>query len=69
MYVLAGIHYLLLGLTFNYGTMLGWAAVTGGVAWTIVLPLYISCMAWTLAYDTIYAHQVSKVLKHRNTGA
>ena len=43
--------------------MLGWAAVTGGVDWTIVLPLYISCMAWTLAYDTIYAHQVSKVLK------
>lgn len=55
--------YLLLGLTFNYGTMLGWAAVTGGVDWTIVLPLYISCMAWTLAYDTIYAHQVSKVIK------
>lgn len=47
----------MLGLTFNYGNMLGWSAVTGGVDWTIVLPLYISCLAWTLHYDTIYAHQ------------
>ncbi|XP_063436044.1 4-hydroxybenzoate polyprenyltransferase, mitochondrial-like [Mytilus trossulus] len=47
----------MLGLTFNYGTMLGWAAVTGGIDWTVVLPLYIGSMAWTLSYDTIYAHQ------------
>ncbi|CAG2254680.1 unnamed protein product [Mytilus edulis] len=37
--------------------MLGWAAVTGGIDWTVVLPLYIGSMAWTLSYDTIYAHQ------------
>ena len=48
----------LIGLTFNYGAMLGWTAVHGAVDWPI-LPLYMSCLLWTLIYDTIYAHQVS----------
>ncbi|XP_070553766.1 4-hydroxybenzoate polyprenyltransferase, mitochondrial-like [Ptychodera flava] len=48
---------LFLGITFNWGAMLGWAAVQGSCDWTAVLPLYISCIAWTLFYDTIYAHQ------------
>jgi 4-hydroxybenzoate polyprenyltransferase len=47
----------LLGLTFNYGAMLGWCAVKGDLDWPI-LPLYASCLLWTLVYDTIYAHQV-----------
>jgi 4-hydroxybenzoate polyprenyltransferase len=45
-----------LGLTFNWGALLGYAAVTG----TVVLPsvlLYISGIFWTLGYDTIYAIQ------------
>ncbi|KAL3853400.1 hypothetical protein ACJMK2_016943 [Sinanodonta woodiana] len=46
----------MLGLTFNYGAMLGWCAVKGSVHWPI-LPLYASCLCWTLVYDTIYAHQ------------
>ncbi|XP_075668232.1 4-hydroxybenzoate polyprenyltransferase, mitochondrial-like [Castanea sativa] len=46
-----------LGLTFNWGALLGWAAVKGSLDPAIVLPLYISGVFWTLVYDTIYAHQ------------
>jgi 4-hydroxybenzoate polyprenyltransferase len=45
-----------LGLAFNWGALLGWAAVTGGLTWTPVI-LYGAGIAWTLGYDTIYAHQ------------
>ena len=45
-----------LGLTFNYGALLGWAAVEGGIGWPAGL-LYAGGIAWTLGYDTIYAHQ------------
>ncbi|CAL1534537.1 unnamed protein product [Lymnaea stagnalis] len=47
----------MLGLTFNYGALLGWASVKASVDWSICLPLYFSCIIWTLIYDTIYAHQ------------
>ncbi|KAL2515736.1 4-hydroxybenzoate polyprenyltransferase [Forsythia ovata] len=46
-----------LGLTFNWGALLGWAAVRGSLDPAIVLPLYASGVFWTLVYDTIYAHQ------------
>lgn len=49
---------LVLGLTFNWGALLGWAAVTGSQAWSTTLPLYAAGVSWTLVYDTIYAHQV-----------
>ena len=45
-----------LGLTFNWGVLVGWAAVTDGLAWPAVA-LYGAGIAWTLGYDTIYAHQ------------
>ena len=45
-----------LGLTFNWGALLGWAAVSGGLDWPAVA-LYIAGLFWTLGYDTIYAHQ------------
>ena len=45
-----------LGLAFNWGALLGWAAVTGALAWAPAL-LYAGGIAWTLGYDTIYAHQ------------
>jgi len=45
-----------LGLNFNWGALLGWAAATGGLAWPPVL-LYFGGIFWTLGYDTIYAHQ------------
>lgn len=45
-----------LGLAFNWGALLSWSAVHDGLAWPAVL-LYLGGIAWTLAYDTIYAHQ------------
>jgi 4-hydroxybenzoate polyprenyltransferase len=45
-----------LGITFNWGALLGWAAATGSLDWP-ALALYAGGIAWTLAYDTIYAHQ------------
>lgn len=45
-----------LGLTFNWGALLGWAAVTGSLDWPPVL-LYCAGLFWTLGYDTLYAHQ------------
>ncbi|XP_047446864.1 4-hydroxybenzoate polyprenyltransferase, mitochondrial [Mugil cephalus] len=48
---------LVLGLTFNWGALLGWSAVKGFCDWSVCLPLYFSGVMWTLIYDTIYAHQ------------
>jgi 4-hydroxybenzoate polyprenyltransferase len=45
-----------LGLAFNWGALLGWAAHAGGLA-TAPLLLYAAGISWTLFYDTIYAHQ------------
>ncbi|MGB8366502.1 MAG: 4-hydroxybenzoate octaprenyltransferase [Rhizomicrobium sp.] len=45
-----------LGLTFNWGALLGFAARTGHLAWPAFV-LYAACFFWTLGYDTIYAHQ------------
>lgn len=45
-----------LGITFNFGVLMGWAAMTGIVEWPSLI-LYIACIFWTLGYDTIYAHQ------------
>ncbi|CAN1812299.1 4-hydroxybenzoate polyprenyltransferase, mitochondrial [Linum perenne] len=46
-----------LGLTFNWGALLGWSAIRGSLDPAIVVPLYMSGVFWTLVYDTIYAHQ------------
>tara|TARA_B100000780_G_scaffold86764_1_gene59656 strand:+ start:77 stop:1033 length:957 start_codon:yes stop_codon:yes gene_type:complete len=45
-----------LGIAFNWGALLGWVAHTGRLEWPAII-LYISGIAWTLFYDTIYAHQ------------
>ena len=45
-----------LGLTFNWGALMGWSAVTGSLAWPAAA-LYGAGIVWTLGYDTIYAHQ------------
>ena len=45
-----------LGLAFNWGALLGWVAHSGRLDWPAVL-LYLAGIAWTLFYDTIYAHQ------------
>jgi 4-hydroxybenzoate polyprenyltransferase len=45
-----------LGLTFNWGALLGFAAVEGRLGVPSVL-LYLGGLFWTLGYDTIYALQ------------
>jgi 4-hydroxybenzoate polyprenyltransferase len=45
-----------LGLAFNWGALVGYAAVTGTLSWAAVA-LYVGGVAWTLIYDTIYAMQ------------
>ncbi|MEM7641201.1 MAG: 4-hydroxybenzoate octaprenyltransferase [Pseudomonadota bacterium] len=45
-----------LGLAFNWGALLAWAAFTGSLSLAPVL-LYLGGIAWTLFYDTIYAYQ------------
>jgi 4-hydroxybenzoate polyprenyltransferase len=45
-----------LGLAFNWGALLAWTAETGTLAWPAII-LYAAGIAWTLFYDTIYAHQ------------
>ncbi len=45
-----------LGLTFNWGAIMGWAAVTGRIGMGAML-LYAAGFCWTMVYDTIYAHQ------------
>ena len=45
-----------LGLAFNWGALLGWVAHSGRLDWPPVF-LYLAGIAWTLFYDTIYAHQ------------
>jgi 4-hydroxybenzoate polyprenyltransferase len=45
-----------LGLAFNWGALLAWAAHAGEVP-PAAVALYLGGIAWTLYYDTIYAHQ------------
>jgi 4-hydroxybenzoate polyprenyltransferase len=47
---------LVLGLTFKWGALVGWSAARGTVEWPAVV-LYLGSVAWTIGYDTIYAHQ------------
>jgi hypothetical protein len=53
---------LILGMAFNWGALLGWSAVNGSCNWPVCLPLYAAGICWTIVYDTIYAHQVNRVM-------
>lgn len=44
-------------MAFNWGALLGSSAVLGVCDWQVALPLYAGSIAWTIVYDTIYAHQ------------
>lgn len=50
---------IILGITFNWGALLGWAAIKNDLAWPAFW-LWIGGIFWTLIYDTIYAHQDKK---------
>ncbi|MFD1746680.1 4-hydroxybenzoate octaprenyltransferase [Rhizobium helianthi] len=45
-----------LGLAFSWGALMGWAALYGSLGWPAFW-LYCAAVAWTIGYDTIYAHQ------------
>lgn len=45
------------GVVFNWGALLGSVAVLDSVNLALVLPLHAGGLAWTLVYDTLYAHQ------------
>ncbi len=47
---------LFLGITFNWGIIMAWAAVNNNITHEIII-LYISAIFWTLGYDTIYGAQ------------
>ena len=47
---------LFLGLTFNWGIIMGWAALTENISIEPII-LYLSAIFWTLGYDTIYGLQ------------
>jgi len=45
-----------LGLTFNWGIVMAWTAMTNNIS-TEIIVLYLSAIFWTLGYDTIYGTQ------------
>ncbi len=47
---------IVLGLVFNWGALMGYAAVRDSLSLAPVL-LYLGGIGWTIGYDTIYAHQ------------
>ena len=47
---------LFLGITFNYGLLLGWTAIYGEVS-LIPIIFYFGAIFWTLGYDTVYGFQ------------
>jgi len=47
---------LFLGITFNYGIILGWTSVNEDLNFIPVI-LYLGAIFWTLGYDTIYGFQ------------
>ena len=47
---------LFLGITFNFGIILGWTSIVGEISIFPVI-LYLGAIFWTLGYDTIYGYQ------------
>ena len=47
---------LFLGITFNYGLILGWTAIKGQID-IVPIIFYLGAIFWTLGYDTIYGYQ------------
>ena len=47
---------LFLGITFNLGIIMGWAAINNSISLEIII-VYFAAIFWTLGYDTIYGYQ------------
>jgi len=46
---------LILGLIYNWGVFIGWSSSGFTVPFNEILLLYVSCVIWTVIYDTVYA--------------
>ena len=47
---------LFLGITFNYGLILGWTSIIGEISISSII-FYLGAIFWTLGYDTVYGFQ------------
>ena len=47
---------LFLGITFNYGLILGWISIKNDISLVPII-FYLGAIFWTLGYDTIYGYQ------------
>ena len=47
---------LFLGITFNYGLILGWTSIIGEISIASII-FYLGAIFWTLGYDTVYGFQ------------
>ncbi len=47
---------LFLGITFNYGLILGWVCIANQIELLPII-LYVGAIFWTLGFDTIYGYQ------------
>ena len=47
---------LFLGITFNYGLVLGWISIKNDISLVPII-FYLGAIFWTLGYDTIYGYQ------------
>ncbi len=47
---------LFLGITFNYGLLLGWTSINEQIS-IIPIVFYVGAIFWTLGYDTVYGFQ------------
>ena len=48
---------LILAMTYNWGCMIGWVAISSPYNFNNIFILYLSLVIWTIVYDTIYAVQ------------
>ena len=51
---------LILAMTYNWGCMIGWVAISSPYNFNNIFILYLSLVIWTIVYDTIYAVQDEK---------
>jgi len=51
---------LILAMTYNWGCMIGWVAISSPYNFNNIFILYLSLIIWTIVYDTIYAVQDEK---------
>ena len=46
-----------LGVTFNWGVIVGYNSISNNIFSLEMLTMYVGCILWTLAYDTVYGFQ------------